>query len=343
MPALDAPRVSVIMPVRDGARWIVAACRGVLEQSLADFELIVVDDGSTDETPGIVEDLARADARVRLIRQNPKGLVGALNHAIALARAPLLARLDADDIALPGRLERQATILDHDPGLVLLGGWARKIDENGRLIGDLRPPSEPDRLMAILERGNPLIHSSIMMRAEAVRQVGGYREVCRHAEDYDLWLRLAEIGGVAVLPEAMIEYRVHERGVTRQHRLSQCFSARLARRAAFIRRSTGVDPLAALSEPPDWRAEEALQSFYADDAVIYRFLDFANAGAAPSANIADSRMPTRAMFADLGHDEKKFARRAIRNLLARPDRPKAFSRGELLLQALHGALSWRLI
>src|ERR1700734_3315203 len=100
------PRVAVLMPVRNGARWLGDAIGSVLGQTLRDFELVVVDDGSTDETPRILDDFARRDGRVRIVRQDACGLVDALNRGLAEARAPLIARLDADDRALPERLDR---------------------------------------------------------------------------------------------------------------------------------------------------------------------------------------------------------------------------------------------
>ena len=340
---MATPRLSVIMPVRNGAPWITAACRSILEQSVRDLELIIVDDGSSDETPALIEGLARSDNRVRPVRLPATGLVGALNRGIDTARAPLLARLDADDIALPERLARQLDHLGRHPKLVLLGSWAQEVDADGRPIGLLKPEPDPARLASLLARRNPFIHSTVMMRTDLVRRVGGYRDACRHAEDYDLWLRLAEVGDVAILPEALVQYRIHAQSVSRQRTLNQCFSARLARRAAAIRRTSGIDPLSPYRAPPDWWAPDALKAFYAEDALICRFLDLGNEDGPTRRTLRDVRMPTPAMFAGLSHEEKKLARRAIRRLLVSPGKPEALSAGKLLLQALHGALGWRLV
>jgi len=329
------------MAVRDGAPWLSAACRSILDQSLRDIELIVVDDGSRDETPELIAGLAHFDARIRPFRLSATGLTGALNTGVEAARAPLLARLDADDIALPGRLERQLAHLDRHPQIVLLGTWAQRIDAGGRPLGLLRPEPDPVRLEALLTQRNPFIHSTVMMRTEMVRRVGAYREVCRHAEDYDLWLRLAEVGGIAILPEPLVQYRIHERSVSRQHVLNQCFSMRIARRAAAMRRACGVDPLSGLQAAPDWEAAGALEAFHAEDAALFRFLALGIQEGPRRLQGVDIRLPTPAMFAGLGHEEKKLARRAIRRLILAPGRPKTISTRKLLLQAVHGALGWR--
>lgn len=331
------------MAVRDGAPWLSAACRSILDQSLRDIELIVVDDGSRDETPELIAGLAHFDARIRPYRLSATGLTGALNKGVEAARAPLLARLDADDIALPGRMEQQFDHLDRHPEIVLLGTWAQRIDAGGRPLGLLRPESDPVRLKALLSRRNPFIHSTVMMRTEMVRRVGAYREACRHAEDYDLWLRLAEAGDIAILPEPLVQYRVHERSVSRRHVLNQCFSMRIARRAAAMRRASGVDPLSDLRAAPDWEDAGALEAFYAEDAALFRFLALGIQEGPRRLQGADIRLPTPAMFSSLGHEEKKLARRAIRRLILAPGRPKAVSAGKLLLQAAHGALGWRFV
>lgn len=339
---MDEPQVSVLLPVRDGARWIDAACASILGQSLAALELIIVDDGSTDRTPDKIAALARADRRVRPLRQPPLGLVTALNRAIDSARAPLLARLDADDIALPERLARQKEHLDHHPGTVLLGTWAQTIDADDRAIGQLRPESDPAKLPIVLRRRNPFVHSTIMMRADAVRRVGAYREACRHAEDYDLWLRLAETGAVAILPEILVQYRIHAASVTRRAVLQQGFAARLARRAADERTRTGVDPLTGLDGPPDWWAPIAPTAFHGEDAWLYRFLSVGADDSPASLGTAGVALPKPAQFAALNHAEKILARRAIRRLLVDPDRPAAIATAALLWQAAHGILGWRL-
>src|SRR5688572_22693957 len=118
------PQVSVVMPVRNGARWLGEAVASVIAQSHSDWELIAVDDGSTDDTPGILSEYAKRDDRIRVVRQEPLGLVSALNRGLSEVRGSLLARLDADDRALTERLDRQISHLAAHPEIGLLGSWA---------------------------------------------------------------------------------------------------------------------------------------------------------------------------------------------------------------------------
>jgi glycosyltransferase involved in cell wall biosynthesis len=313
------------MPVRNGERWLAEACRSILCQSLGELELIVIDDGSYDSSPAIVETQAEADRRVRHFRQDAKGLVAALNVGIELARAPLIARLDADDIAEPLRLARQVDYLARNPAVVLLGTWADRIDQRGHRIGRLRPGSDNAVLGATLEHRNPYIHSTVMMRTATVRELGGYRAACEAAEDYDLWLRLSEIGEIAILPETLVRYRWHSAGVSHRVAVRQSFSARIARRAARMRRASGIDPLAGMAGPPDWWAAGALSQFFAEDARLARFLAMAASAVAELNRLDDVELPSPHTLATLAHAEKNLALRAAANLWKISRRPSHLS------------------
>ena len=224
------------MPVRDGERFVGEAVESVLGQTLADLELIVVDDGSTDSTPVLLAGFARADARVRVLTQAVDGLTSTLNAGCALVRAPLIARMDADDVALPDRLERQVAFLDAHPDVALLGGGIVLVDEAGREFD-----REPGRAAPDLSERNELVHGTVVMRADAFRALGGYR--LDQSEDYDLWLRFEEQHRVAALAEPVIRYRFHpgQFSVTKLER--QALGARCVRAAAGARRAGKPDPL----------------------------------------------------------------------------------------------------
>jgi glycosyltransferase involved in cell wall biosynthesis len=289
------------MPVRNGTRWLREAVDSVRDQTFRDFELVIIDDGSDDGTVQLLERCARDDDRVRVLRQPPLGIVAALNLGITAARAPYLARLDADDVARSDRLASQLAFMERHDRVDLVGSAAQVIDEGGIVIGRVVPPTDPGKLARHLRRGNPFVHSSVMMRAESVRRLGGYRRAFGAAEDYDLWLRMAENGGIANLPEHLVALRRHDASISRRNAVRQSFSVRLAQRSAAARRSGADDPAAALAEPPDWWASEAETAFFAPDVGFYRFLDSDRTTA--SKHIAAME---RRLF-DLNHVERKLA------------------------------------
>ncbi|MBI1964194.1 MAG: glycosyltransferase [Candidatus Rokubacteria bacterium] len=203
---MTAPAVSVLMGVHDGEPWVGAAVASVLAQTAPDLELIVVDDGSTDGTPATLA--AVRDPRLVVVRQAREGLTRALNRALRLARAPLLARLDADDLALPERLARQREFLDAHPEVGLLGTGAREVDAEGREVGRVAPPADDAAIRRALIRGNPFVHSSVMLRRSALDAAGGYDERLAVAQDYDLWMRLSRVTRLANLAEPLVVRRL---------------------------------------------------------------------------------------------------------------------------------------
>ena len=194
------------MGVWNGAPQVGEAVQSVLSQTAADLELIVIDDESSDATPAILKSFR--DPRLRITRRARGGLTSALNAALALARAPLVARLDADDIALPQRLEQQLEYLKRHPDVGLLGTAARETDAAGREVAVLRPPTDDDEIRRALIRRNPFVHSSIVMRRAAVDQAGGYDETFPVAQDYDLWMRMSRVTRMANLSDLLVIRRL---------------------------------------------------------------------------------------------------------------------------------------
>jgi glycosyltransferase involved in cell wall biosynthesis len=203
---MSAPAISVLMSVRNGAPWVRDAVESVLEQTVTDLELVVIDDGSTDATTSLLATIG--DPRLRVERQAPRGLTPSLNRALALARAPLLARLDADDVALPERLACQRAFLDAHPDVGLLGTGAREVDASGREIGVVSPPEDDAAIRRAMIRRNPFVHSSVMMRRRALEEAGGYDERLGVAQDYDLWMRMSRITRLANLPAPLVVRRL---------------------------------------------------------------------------------------------------------------------------------------
>ncbi|WP_298845096.1 glycosyltransferase [uncultured Roseobacter sp.] len=210
-----APRVSVLLPVYNAETWLGAAMDSILAQSFTDFELLVHDDGSTDGSLAILQDYAARDTRVVLTSEPNKGLIATLNQLIDAAQGDLIARMDADDIALPERFAKQVAWLDQNPDYVLLGGAIIFIDEAGRHIAPEFPPRDHETLDDYSLRGTGAIcHPAVMMRTETVRQVGGYDMRRDTAEDLDLWLRMAEAGRLASLPDIVLKYRLHDQSIS---------------------------------------------------------------------------------------------------------------------------------
>lgn len=231
--ASSAPRMSVLMPVRDGAPYVEEALASLRAQTLHEIEIIVVDDRSTDETPEILRRLAAADDRICILPATGSGIVDGLNQALAAARSDIIARLDADDVSEPDRLARQLAELEDRPDLVLLGSAATRIGSDGRVIGAIAVETDPERLAQQLRGGNPFLHPSVVMRRGAVEAAGGYRRPFALAEDYDLWIRLARLGEIANLPDPLIRLRRHRNQSSRLHRHAQRAVHALARLLAY--------------------------------------------------------------------------------------------------------------
>jgi glycosyltransferase involved in cell wall biosynthesis len=234
----------VVLPVHNGEDQLEAAVESILGQTLHDLELIVVDDGSADRTPALLQRFAERDPRVRMCRQEHGGIVSALNRGAGLARAPYLARMDADDIARPDRLAKQAAFLDSNAEVAMVGGSVEYILGEGRRVQLRSLPTAPAEIADRLVAGKHcFVHPTVMMRTDALVQVGGYRPAFEGAEDADLWLRLAERFPLANLPDVVLAKRVHP-GQVSTRRMEQGIVRLLAAQAAArLRRATGRDPL----------------------------------------------------------------------------------------------------
>ncbi len=202
------PEVTVLMPAFNAGRFISAALRSVLRQDFGDFEVLVIDDGSTDDTGAIVG--AVGDPRVRLLRHEVnRGLVATLNEGLREARASLVARQDADDLCRRDRLGRQVDFMRTHRGDLAVGSEADLIDGKGRFRGALRLPRTREQLRWDLCFRNPVPHSSVMLRRrEILDEYGGYPESAA-SEDYDLWSRIAATGRFGLIPRRLVSYRIH--------------------------------------------------------------------------------------------------------------------------------------
>ena len=202
------PAVSVVMPARNAAPYVDAAVRSILAQSFQDFELILRDDGSSDGTTALLRTWARRDPRIRLFEGEQLGLAGSSNWIVQQARAPIIARMDADDVARADRIERQLLVLRDDPSVLLVGALSDSIDSAGKKIRGM------DRWRLVRRSWfAPFPHTSAMFRRAAFDAVGGYSQLS-YCEDWDFFLRIANRGRIAVIADALVSHRVVATGAS---------------------------------------------------------------------------------------------------------------------------------
>lgn len=258
---MSNPRLSVIMSVYNDAAYLPSAIESILDQTFRDFEFLIVDDGSTDDSGAIIDRFAAGDRRIRAFHQANRGLIYSLNLMIAETRAPLIGRMDGDDISLSNRFETQLAFLDANPDIGVLGTGADTIDESGRPgLRRFDNVTDPDAVLADLQNGPPLCHPSVVMRRDVVQRVGGYHTAFLHCEDYDLWLRLSEITRLSSLPERLILYRQSVSQVSNRHALTQHIGAAVAWEAHVERISGRADPTIGLDALPSIENLDALFS-----------------------------------------------------------------------------------
>ena len=248
---MTTPRISVAMSVYNNAPYLAHAIESILAQTLGDFEFLIVNDGSTDESGEIIDRFAASDSRIRPIHQANAGLIVSLNRMIDEARAPLIARMDGDDVALPERFVRQLAFLDANPDIGVLGTGCTCIDEDGRpSVYKFDNVTTPEDVLEDLKNGPPICHPSVLMRRDAVRAVGGYHHAYKHCEDYDLWLRMSEHVRMANLPDRLLLYRQSETQVSNRHAYVQKIGAAIAWEAHVERMAGRPDPTERLETLP---------------------------------------------------------------------------------------------
>jgi glycosyltransferase involved in cell wall biosynthesis len=235
-----SPVLSVLLPAYNAADTVRAAAESVLNGTTAALELIIVDDGSTDGTGAAVADLT-SDERVRLISRPNKGLSASLNEAIAYASAPFIARMDADDVSMPDRFAAQLQFLTDHPDVVMVGGQIRRMIK-GTAESTSHLPLEHDDIVTALLRGQHAIcHPTVMIRRSALDRIGGYWDFGL-AEDWDLYLRLSEVGRIANIDQHVLDYTFAESGINASSMMKVRVNIALAVRNHY-RRTCGLDTL----------------------------------------------------------------------------------------------------
>lgn len=236
------PLVSVVLPFRNPGPYLAPAIESILEQTFTDFELIAIDDGSRDGSADVLARFADRDRRVRPVVQEAQGFVAALNRGLDLARAPIIGRMDADDLSLPDRLERQLAFLERHPEIAGVGTAYRVFTNKHASWRVSRFPCDPAEIRAELMTRNTFAHPTMLVRREVFDSVGGYRPQFKDAEDYDLWLRMSERFELANLPDVLYLYRWHGSQATFARLEQQTLSALAAVECARRRRAGRPDP-----------------------------------------------------------------------------------------------------
>ncbi len=203
------PDLCVVMSVRNGGAYLPPAIDSILTQTFRDFQFLIMDDKSTDETAEVLARYAAQDPRITLLQGEGRGLAAALNLALEKTNADLIARMDADDISLPERFAIQRDWMTAHPECVALGTAVQTIDADDNPLRIRKYPSNPADIRDRLLMRNCVCHPSAMIRRSALRQISGYRENFLTSQDYDLWLRLLSVGDIANLPDVLLQYRKH--------------------------------------------------------------------------------------------------------------------------------------
>lgn len=201
-------KISVIMAAYNTERYIEQAIKSILKQSFNDFEIIVVDDASTDKTAEVIAKLAKEDSRIKLIRNKKNlGLTKNLNIALKKAKGEYIARMDADDVALPQRFAKQVTFLDKHKEIALVGTWADIINNKNKRVGEIKYATNDAQIRKNLIGRSQFIHPSVMFRKSVIKKVGLYDESFRSAQDYEYFPRMMTKFKAANMPEKLMRYR----------------------------------------------------------------------------------------------------------------------------------------
>ena len=213
MAATDKPKISVLMTCYNAGLTIEASVRSIIAQTFTNWELVLVDNCSTDNSMAIVKQIG--DTRIRIIPLDRNhGRTPALNFGLNNAYGEYLAILDADDLSTPDRLQLQVDCLDKNSKLVLVASWYRNINSADELINEVKTPTQHLDLVRALASNCPFMNSAVMFRTDSARKLGGYNEKYQYSQDLDLWLGLATLGEFAILPRYLTSIRLTATSLT---------------------------------------------------------------------------------------------------------------------------------
>ncbi len=244
---MKVPKVTVLMSVYNGEQFLREAVDSILSQKFEDFEFLIINDGSNDGTKEILE--SYRDPRIRLIENDKNiGLTKSLNKGINMSNGQYIARMDADDVSIPDRFEKQVNFLNENNEVGLVGTYYLMINEKGNVLHEVRPLTDRRELKEKLLTTNQFGHGTVMFRRECLGKSGLYREEFKSSQDYDLWLRISEMYDIANIPEPLYKWRVNPGAISVNRKTMQDKYACLAVMMAKERRQNGEDRLQTMSE-----------------------------------------------------------------------------------------------
>jgi glycosyltransferase involved in cell wall biosynthesis len=235
------------MSVYNGEKYLNEAIDSILAQTFINFNFLIINDGSTDGTDKILQ--SYNDKRIKIVNNEKNiGLTKSLNKGLKLARGEYIARQDSDDVSMPKRLEKEVSFLDHNKNTTLVGTYYYMINERGKILKIIKPPTRSEEIKIGLLKGNQFGHGSVMFRAECVKEFGYYREELGPVEDYDLWLRISDRYNIANIPEPLYKWRLNIKSVSVTKKSLMDKYALLAIELAKERRQLGKDKLQILKK-----------------------------------------------------------------------------------------------
>lgn len=231
---MSMPKVSVVMAVYNGEKYLKEAVDSILNQTYTDFEFIIINDGSTDNSLNILNSFKEKDERIKIISRENKGLVYSLNEGVNMAQGEYIARMDADDISEPDRFEKQLQYMRENE-LAVCGSYATKINSFGEKIGEMNYSPSEKKIKSFTLLHSPFIHPSVIFKKDVFEKVSGYQKFFKHIEDYELWTRIVFKYKTGNLPERLLKYRIHDDQITKKNNSEMRLKGLFVRILAFYR------------------------------------------------------------------------------------------------------------
>lgn len=229
---MESVKVSVLLPVYNGGLTLSQAITSILSQDMSEFELIIIDDCSTDNSASIIRQYAEKDSRINpVFHEINIGLARTLNEGLNLAKSDLVARMDQDDESLPQRLRIQLDYMLRHPEFAVVGSYVYHMGAKQEFDRLVELPSDSEQIKQTLLQYNCMYHPSVMMRRNKILEIGGYQAEFKNAEDYDLWLRVSKLYPLANISEPLLRYRFSVSGMTLSRKWEQLFYVYLAQSA----------------------------------------------------------------------------------------------------------------